>query len=566
MTTPANLQFGLEDRPSPGSLLLLGLQHVVVNTSGWLVLVAVMTAIGSDVRTVESLLRMGMVAVAFGTVLQVQRRFPSLGSGYLCPPVAGPAYASVTVLAGQGAGLPAVFGMTALAGLAETAVARWLPRLRSAFPPEVVGTVMTMVGFSMLPFALPRLLGTTPGSAVNGTEFAIGAVTLVVMLGCSVWGRGAVRLYQILIAIGAGLLATKWWGQDLQPLQRVIADRAWFGLPERVPGGMAFEPDLLVPFFLAMLASSLKGIGDLTLCQRINDSRWTRADLPSVSGGLTASGLTTFFAGALGAMGHSTSSSNVGLSLATGATSRVIGYSMGALLLAIACMPKVAAAFAGLPQPIMGSILMYAACFMIVAGLQMITSRLLDARRTLVVGISLSAGLAVYLVPDLAEAAPRFLMPALTSSVASCALVAVVLHLVTRIGIAQTDSAAYDSSQDNYAACREQVARFGARVAAAREGVAAAQDALATALDALRMLPRKEAVQVRLWSDTYALGVDIDYSGPVLPLPTAAPGAEQVLESDASALELAGYLLRRKAGAISQTEGDGRHGLRMRWD
>jgi hypothetical protein len=72
-----------------------------------------------------------------------------------------------------------------------------------------------------------------------------------------------------------------------------------------------------------------------------------------------------------------------GLSVATGATSRVIAYAIGGLLFVLAFCPKLATVFAIMPAPVMGATLIFALSFMVIAGIQIIMSRMLDARRDL---------------------------------------------------------------------------------------------------------------------------------------------------------------------------------------
>ncbi len=79
----------------------------------------------------------------------------------------------------------------------------------------------------------------------------------------------------------------------------------------------------------ASLSSVLKTVGDLTLCQKINDAHWKRTDMKSVAGGILAGSLGTTLSGLIGGVGQSTFSSNVGLSMATGGTSRAIALLPG---------------------------------------------------------------------------------------------------------------------------------------------------------------------------------------------------------------------------------------------
>ena len=114
--------------------------------------------------------------------------------------------------------------------------------------------------------------------------------------------------------------------------------------------------------------------------------------MKSVGNGLFAEGLGTIVGGLLGAMGQTTSSGSVGLSVATGATSRLIAYGTGLCFIVFAFLPKIAALFAIMPQPVIGVILMVEIAFVVPTAMQICCSRMLDARRMFVLGISLTFG------------------------------------------------------------------------------------------------------------------------------------------------------------------------------
>lgn len=85
-------------------------------------------------------------------------------------------------------------------------------------------------------------------------------------------------------------------------------------------------------------------------------------------------------------------SRNVGLSIATGTTSRVVGYAIGGFLICLAFIPKISSLFAILPKPVIGATLVFAISFMILAGVQIMMSRMIDARKTFVLGVSFIFG------------------------------------------------------------------------------------------------------------------------------------------------------------------------------
>lgn len=560
---PVNLTYGVDDTPPLSLLASLGVQQVLMATAGWIVMAAMLATIAASPGDTQSILRMGMIATGLGAMLQANQRGP-VGSGFFCPPIIAPAFFSTTALAGP-YGLPTLFGMTAVAGVFEVGLARLLPRLRMLFPPEVIGVVMTMVGIAVLPAGLPRLLAdpaTLSAGADQGSNVAVGLITLAVMIACTVWGRGVTKLFPMLIGIMGGLLAAVVLNAIPGQTFQQIADAPWLGVPHRPVSGYAFEWSLLLPFTIACFATSLKNIGDLTLCQKINDANWTRTDMASVSRGATAQGITNIIGGLLGTLSHNTSSGNVGLSLASGATSRSIGYSFGVLVVMCAFTPKVAAAITLLPAPIMGASVMYCCCFMMLSGIQLLTSRLLDSRRILMAGCALAFGLSAGLSPQLYANAPAFVKPILNSPVSFTALVAVLLNVLMQLGNTRRMQLVLTAGTDQYDVIREGLQQFGASVAARKEIIVTATESLHRVMELLDTGLASGNVTVDLAFDEYNLDVDVSYEGQAIVLAKTRPDHETVLNDPTGLAQLSGWLLSRQADRIRvKTAGERCHVL-----
>jgi NCS2 family nucleobase:cation symporter-2 len=327
-----------------------------------------------------------------------------------------------------------------------------------------------------------------------------------------------------------------------------------FSLPRRVPGGMAFSLVLLGPFLIASVSSMLKTVGDLTLCEKINDANWKRTDMKSVSGGILAGSIGTTLAALLGAVGQSTFSSNVGLSMATGATSRAIALPTGLFLIALAFFPKLAAIFSGMPPPVMGAVLIYVACFMIVGGFQVLTSRMLDARKTFVVGISLIFGLSVEIAPQLYRDVPAAVQPLFDSALSLTTVLAVLLNLLFRIGVAKRRKFELVPGPDNRDTIsrilEEQGAAWGMRKEVELRAVDALTEFMNSAQKRLHLTSPTVAVQVEF--DEFKLEVDIDYDGLPVQLPEELPPFESLADEDGVAL-LSGYMIRRYADHVKVT-------------
>jgi len=563
---PAGLVYGVDDKPPLTVSALLGLQHVFVMTAGWIMVVVIVTTIGGTETEVENVLRMSMIASGIATILQSLANSP-VGSGYFCPISSGPAYVSASMLAGKLGGLQSVFAMTTISGLFEGVLSRVLPKLRPLFPPEVTGLVVTMVGIELVTLGCPRFLGFQNGSGPHGAAPLIAAVTLAAMIAPTVWGKGKLKLYPLLIGLAVGSVLAYFLGAFQADRLEKILVAPIFSLPRRAQPGFVFQIDLLPAFLIASLASTLKSVGDLTLCQKINDADWKRTDMRSVSGGMFAGAIGTGLSGLLGGIGQSTFSSNVGLSLATGATSRSIAIPTGILMMLVAFFPKLAAFFAVMPDPVMGAILVYVACYMILAGIQVITSRMLDARRIFIVGIPLIFGLSVDMIPGLFRDVPHHIQPLFSSSLAVSTVLVVVLNLLFRIGVTKHQTVeltpGVDGTQKVFDFMETQGSVWGAR----RDVVTRAMAALNEFLESATVLGLvKGAARADVSFDEFNLEVDIHYDGTLMSFPSVRPTEDTVLADAAGVVTLSGYLIRQYADAIDAQVVDGRCRVHLHFD
>jgi NCS2 family nucleobase:cation symporter-2 len=458
--------------------------------------------------------------------------------------------------------------MTVISGLFEALLARVVPRLRPLFPPEVTGLVVTMVGIELVALGCPRFLGFQDGGAgPQGTATTVATATLAAMIGPTVWGKGKLKLYPVLIGLLVGYLLAYFFGVfQTERLQEMLAAPI-ISLPRKVHTGWSFDLALLPAFLIASLASTLKSVGDLTLCQKINDADWKRTDMQSVSGGIFAGAIGTGLSGLLGGIGQSTFSSNVGLSLATGATSRSIAIPCGILMILLAFLPKLAAFFAVMPDPVMGAILIYVACYMILAGIQVITSRMLDARRTFVVGIALIFGLSVDMVPGLYRDVPDLIQPLFSSSLAISTVLVVVLNLLFRIGITRRQflelNPGVDSSQKIFEFMETQGGVWGARRDVIMRATAALNEFLESAAG-LGLVKGKAQAEVSF--DEFNLDVDIRYDGQLMEFPSRRPTEDALLADEKAVTGLSGFLIRQYADRVNAEATNGRCRIQMHFD
>ena len=551
---PANLIYGVDDKPGWPASFLLGLQHTCVQSISFILPVVIIGVMGGTAEQARNLIAMAMIASGVATILQGVNRGP-VGSGYLCPLVNGPAFLSASLMAVKTGGLSLVFGMTVIGGLFEAFFSRVVTRMRAFFPSEVTGTVVTMVGIEIIAIAVPRFCGVdSTHTQTSIRAILVAAITFLCMAGFTVWGRGSLRLYAVLLGLLIGYVAAFLLGILTKDNLLEMWRTPWFKSPRFCEYGMTFNAALLVPFIVATLSSALKTMGDLTTCQKINDAEWRRPDMKVISRGVLACSIGNLVSGSLGALGQSVSSSNIGLSIGNGATSRRIAYTNGMVLILLAFVPKLASFFVIMPTPIMGASLIFAVSFMIVAGIQILTSRMLDARKTFVIGTSIIFGLSVDLVPSLYQQAHPWLKPLFSSSLSVSAISAVILNLLFRIGIGKHKGIELQPGTDSSAKIFSFMEKQGGLWGARREVIYNAMSAMNEFMEAIALGERMaKPIVMDVGFDEFNLDVTIRYEGAALEFPTTRPDKQQLRTEPGAVTRLAGYLVRQYADKLTAT-------------
>ena len=219
------------------------------------------------------------------------------------------------------------------------------------------------------------------------------------------------------------------------------------------------------------------------------------------------------------------------------------------------------------PDPVMGAILVYVACYMILAGIQVITSRMLDARRIFVVGIALIFGLSVDMVPGLYGNVPDLIQPLFSSSLAISTILVVVLNLLFRIGVTKRQflelTPGVDGSQKIFEFMETQGGVWGARRDVIMRATAALNEFVESAAG---MDLVKGNAQTEVTFDEFNLDLDIRYDGQLMEFPSRRPTKEALLADDKTIASLSGFLIRQYADRVKAEMADGQCRIQMHFD
>jgi xanthine permease XanP len=567
---PSNLVYSVDERPPTIPLLVSALQHVmVIGSIGAVFPLLVLDAAGASHAMTEQVMSVSLLTLGLSTLLLCYRS-RLLGSGYLLPSVFTAAYLPASLAAAKEGGWPLVCGMTIFAGLAELILSRFVQRLRPYLPTEIAGFAVLMIGLTLGILGFNLITGVSaagePMGASVGTQALLGIACIAIMIVLNVWGSKNLRLYGCLIGLVLGYVAAVFAGMiDFSDARLSLATALYPPLPGF--GWPTWSIGLMLPFAVSAVACALRAIGDITTCQKINDANWQRPDMVSMRNGIAADGLGSIVAGLLGTVGVNSFSGSVGLSIATGVTSRMVGYATGALFIIISFIPPLSDLVALMPRPLMGAILIFTACFIMLSGMQVITSRLMDSRRTIVIGAALLMGFSRYLFPGFYAAAPAYLLPAVSSPMVLGLLTALLLNLIFRIGIKESAEITYTPGTDallkleNFG--HEQGGKWGAR----RDVMERVIHAMIESAEALELVLKPgHSARFGLTFDEYRLDLNLTYEGEAFVTHGPAPSPEELMEDEKQLTRLAVMMIRRLATKMSASSSGTTQHVTMNFD
>ncbi len=403
MTPPTlALRYGLEDRPTLPASLLFALQHVMIMFGAML---ASPLAIGQALGLAPDLRAAMITGVMFGCgvgtllsslgLLWIGGRLPLLLGGYtvfIAP------FVAIARSEGPGAAVAAMM----LGAVILFAASPLIGRLRTLFPPLVVGTLLLLTGVSLIKIGVT--LGAGAGTPYFGQAAPLwlmaGSIALITAL--LALGGGMLRLLAVFVAVICVYAAAAACGLgNVQP----ILGAAWFRLPALLPFGLAWPSVGAVATVLVYyLAASIYTMSiTMALCGMLG----VTGSVARVRGAIAADGLGSFAALLFGGVPLISYDQNVGAVALTGVGSRFVVAGSGALLIGIACVPKAVALVTIVPAFVLGGTLVFMFGMIAAIGVRMLGPLLRSERNLVVVAVSVGLSAAVgFIRPEALEVLP----------------------------------------------------------------------------------------------------------------------------------------------------------------
>src|SRR5260221_4159574 len=194
MWPPPGLLYSVDETPPRAVFIVAGLQQVALISNSLLYPIILGREAHLSPDQLINFVSVSMLALAIATLaLCAKSRF--IGCGYLCPAGFTQIHLVPSLSAAQLGGLPLVFGMNAIAGILQTAVAPVLRRVRFLLPPEIAGLVIAIVGLSIAVLGVRYSLGSAANGGMLSKYLAIFAVSLITMVILNIWTKGYLRMF-----------------------------------------------------------------------------------------------------------------------------------------------------------------------------------------------------------------------------------------------------------------------------------------------------------------------------------------------------------------------------------
>ena len=413
----------------PARLGLLGLQHVLAMYTGCVTVPLVFgAAAGLDTRTIGLLVNADLLVAGLITLLQ------ALGIGRVLgirlPVVAGATFTAVTpmiLIAGQ-YGVQAVYGSMLAAGVFGILIAVPFARAVRFFPPVVTGSVITVIGLSLIGVAAGLITGQDPAAAdyASGAKLALafGIVLVIVLVGR--FARGLLGQLGVLIGLIGGTVAAIFLGMtDFSG----VGDAAWLGIATPFHfGPPQFPLAAVISMCVVMLVTFTESTADMLAVGEMTGRPVTSRDLAR---GLAAEGVSGVLGGIMNGFLDTVFGQNVGLVGITKVRSRYVAAVAGGILVVLGLVPKLGEIVAALPEPVVGAagLVMFAT----VAAVGMGILRRVDFDDTanlLIIAVTIGVGLLPVVAPKIYHSFPVWAQVIGGSAITSAALTAFLLNLL----------------------------------------------------------------------------------------------------------------------------------------
>lgn len=404
-----------------------GLQHVLAMFVANIAPILIVTgAVGMPAEQAGQLVQAAMIIAGVGSLLQM---FPlgSLGSGL--PIIMGISFTFVSVFCVIGAkyGYGAILGAALVGGLIEGTLGLGVKYWKRFVPPIVSATVVTAIGFSLLPIGANSFGGGAGNPEFGAARYLIvGTITLAA---CLIWQVKAVSFRKqlaVLFGLVVGYIAACFFGiVDFSK----IGGHALIAIPAFMPYPLEFHADAIFSVVLIFLVSATETLGDTSALASIGFGRQVKEK--EIKGSIAVDGYVSSLSSLFGGLPITSFAQNIGLIAMTHVVNRKAVASGAVIMILAGLFPGLGALLASLPESVLGGCTLMMFGSIVVSGIRMISDCGYNPRNMSIAALALSIGLGFTQVPQIFRAFPPIVQTVFGENcVAVVFLVAIFLNLI----------------------------------------------------------------------------------------------------------------------------------------
>ena len=460
----------------PPKLFTLGLQHVLVMYAG---AVAVPLIVGRALKLPPEDVAFLISADLFvcGIVTLIQSFGATQWFGIKLPVMMGVTFAAVGPMIGFAnaqsgpEGAQAIFGAIIAAGIISMLIAPLVSKMLRFFPPIVTGTIILVIGVSLMRIGINWIFGNPVGptapqiidpahadwlkaitdGAAAGTitgipeipeglalaakannplyaplgSIAISAIVLISIIMIAKFGRGFIANIAVLLGIIiGGTIAVALGMMNFDK----VGEAAWFGMITPFHFGMpTFDLVMIITMVLVMIVVMIESTG---MFLALGDITGKKVDQPMLSAGLRTDGLGTLIGGIFNTFPYTSFSQNVGLVGVTGVKSRFVCVAGGLIMIVLGLMPKMGALVESVPTMVLGGAGLVMFGMVAATGIRILAKVDFAGNRNnlFIVAISIGFGMIPLIAPNFKMWMPHSIHPLIESGILLASIVAVALN------------------------------------------------------------------------------------------------------------------------------------------
>lgn len=411
---------------SKQKIFALGLQHVLAMYAGAVIVPLVVGgALNLSATQMAYLIAADLFTCGLATLLQV------IGSKYFgsgLPVVLGCTFTAVSpiIAIASGSNLATAYGAIIISGLFVVLAAPVYGKLLKFFPTVVTGSVVTIIGLSLIPVAMNNVAG-GQGSADFGQprNLLLALITLLVILVVNRLATGFLRSVSVLVGLAVGTAIGYFFGLvDFSAVGTAsyvsIAQPFYFGWPQ-------FSVTAIFTMIIVNIVSMVESTGVYFAVGKATDQK---VEEKQIVNGLRSEGLAIMLGGLFNAFPYTAFSQNVGLLSLTRVKTRNVIFAAGGIMVVLGLLPKLAALTTVIPNAVLGGAMIVMFGSVAASGMSILSE--VDLRKDgnlLIAACSIAVGLGSAVLPSMFDQLPEFARMLLQNGIVSGSLTAIVLNI-----------------------------------------------------------------------------------------------------------------------------------------